>query len=50
MIVDLNDKKTESRMTPAFVTIEEFNRKIKELERKIALLESKLNNVGWDNK
>ena len=36
-----------------YVTKEEFNRKIKMLERQIAMLEAKLHNIngnGWDNK
>lgn len=38
------------QMDMHFVTRDEYNRKIKEIERKIALLESKLNNDGWGNK
>lgn len=46
----LSDSKSN---TKEFVTKEEFNRVIKSLERKIALLESKIVNVtgsGWDYK
>lgn len=36
-----------------YVTKEEFDRKIKLLERQVAMLEAKLHNIngnGWDNK
>lgn len=45
------DKDNFGKTIPGYVTREEFNRKIKELEAKIRLLEAKINSSnGWDNK
>lgn len=47
---DNKDDTVELKGDFTWVTHEEYNRKIKELERKIAMLEAKINNNGWADK
>lgn len=47
---DDEDNTVELKGDFTWVTHEEYNRKIKELERKIAMLEAKINNNGWADK
>ena len=47
---DISDTENELKTDMRYVTREEYFRKIKELERKIALLESRIENDGWGSK